>query len=705
VSATRSLVAGGVAILLAFLALVGGVALITAEQAQQQSASNPSGQTGTLDATALPAAAQQWIPFIEAAGSVCPQITAPLVAAQIEAESGWNPNAVSPTGAEGLAQFEPGTWATWGAGSPLDPGASIAAEGKFMCALAGQMSSLAQQSGISVVDLALAAYNAGSAPVLACGCIPNNGQTSQYVQRIDALEASFTIVLASAGGDSGPAGLGTPLPCPDGAVQVTPSNVPPIRPGINYCFGAGTYAGASFRPANGDGFFGGGHATLQGDGQGHAFYADSASNVTIDGFAVLGYSDGGCGTSGACYAIQIQHGDRVTVSDNVIGPSSSGAIGFGNGSQPGSYPAAYLAGVSNSTISHNLITHVGYSGTLVAGGSNDTVSYNEVTRTDQFNVDIEADVAAIGKFAVDANTRVVGNYVHDNNDTAIWFDVFNVSTTIEGNTVTNNRVGIFYELSCAPAWIEGNTITNNGWADASAGSRAWGSGVRVSASGNNTRAPCSTFNPGTMPGPQQIVVEQNTFTGNWDDVVLFSGHGPGIPSNSVVVTANTISQTGGPGIIDTSGGNSIVGNNLNGATPTPILASSSAASAFGLAVVAAAAAELGKPYLWGGAGPAAFDCSGLVMVAVEAASHGAIVLPHSSEIQATLGQAVSLADLEPGDVIAFALSGGSNFDHIGLYAGGGYMIDAPHTDGFVRLDKIDPNSYWQSVPWAIRRFG
>ena len=146
------------------------------------------------------------------------------------------------------------------------------------------------------------------------------------------------------------------------------------------------------------------------------------------------------------------------------------------------------------------------------------------------------------------------------------------------------------------------------------------------------------------------------------------------------------------------------------------LAASSATS-FGQAVVAAATAELGVPYSWGGgdaAGPSlgigsgaettGFDCSGLVLYAVAQASGGGIELPHSSELQATMGTAVSAADIQPGDVIAFALgTDPSDFDHIGIYIGNNEMIDAPDTGAVVRVDTLD--SYWQSVPSVIRSFG
>jgi Transglycosylase SLT domain len=77
-----------------------------------------------------------------------------VVAAQIQTESSWNPGAESPTGAQGIAQFEPGTWAMYGSGSPLDPTAAMAAYAKFMSVLLRQFN--------GNVRNALAAYNAGA---------------------------------------------------------------------------------------------------------------------------------------------------------------------------------------------------------------------------------------------------------------------------------------------------------------------------------------------------------------------------------------------------------------------------------------------------------------------------------------------------------------------------------------------------------------
>jgi cell wall-associated NlpC family hydrolase len=150
---------------------------------------------------------------------------------------------------------------------------------------------------------------------------------------------------------------------------------------------------------------------------------------------------------------------------------------------------------------------------------------------------------------------------------------------------------------------------------------------------------------------------------------------------------------------------------------TASLSSGSPSSPFGQMVVAAATGEFGVPYSWGGgsaSGPTigiasgsntiGFDCSGLVLFAVAQASSGQIVLPHSSELQATMGTPVAPADIQPGDVIAFALGANpTDFDHIGIYIGNDEMIDAPDTGAVVRVDTL--NSYWQGVPSVIRSFG
>src|SRR3954452_13358917 len=122
-------------------------------------------------------------------------VSAALLAAQISAESGFTPFATSGAGAQGIAQFMPGTAAAMGLDDPFDAPAAIDAQAHLMRDLLRQFGS---------VPLALAAYNAGPAPMQACGCVPDNGETPGYVARILGL-------LGGAGDASGLAGLSVRL--------------------------------------------------------------------------------------------------------------------------------------------------------------------------------------------------------------------------------------------------------------------------------------------------------------------------------------------------------------------------------------------------------------------------------------------------------------------------------------------------------------
>ena len=101
------------------------------------------------------------------------------------------------------------------------------------------------------------------------------------------------------------------------------------------------------------------------------------------------------------------------------------------------------------------------------------------------------------------------------------------------------------------------------------------------------------------------------------------------------------------------------------------------------------------PYRWGGATPAGFDCSGLV---VWVYGQLGIALPHFTGALYQLGVPVPRDQLAPGDLVFF-----DALDHVGIYIGAGQFIHAPHTGDVVRVSTMSSGSYAASYVGARRR--
>ena len=100
-------------------------------------------------------------------------------------------------------------------------------------------------------------------------------------------------------------------------------------------------------------------------------------------------------------------------------------------------------------------------------------------------------------------------------------------------------------------------------------------------------------------------------------------------------------------------------------------------------VVGIAMQYLGVPYVWGGASPSGFDCSGFVMYVY---AQVGVSLPHNAAMQYGYGSPVSRANLQPGDLVFF-----NGLGHNGIYIGGNQFIHSPHTGDVV---KISPLTGW-----------
>ena len=163
---------------------------------------------GALRPGAVPAQSEA---LVRRAAQTCPGITAPLLAAQLEAESGWNPDAVSPAGAQGLAQFMPGTWTGEGLDGdgdgirdPFNPADAIASQAAFMCKLLAAVEADASLTG-DPIELALASYNAGLGAVQRFNGVPPFAETRSYIARIRSLMTGYADPAGSAPG-AGPPG-------------------------------------------------------------------------------------------------------------------------------------------------------------------------------------------------------------------------------------------------------------------------------------------------------------------------------------------------------------------------------------------------------------------------------------------------------------------------------------------------------------------
>ncbi|MGW2089095.1 C40 family peptidase [Streptomyces sp. NPDC001880] len=128
--------------------------------------------------------------LVEAAGKTCSEVSPNLLAALLTQESGFNPKAESPVGAQGIAQFMPSTWESTGIDGNSDgkrdvwdPEDAIPSAGKHLCAIAKEVKGVPGNKQ----DNMLAAYNAGSGAVIKAGGVPDNGETPNYVQSINAL--------------------------------------------------------------------------------------------------------------------------------------------------------------------------------------------------------------------------------------------------------------------------------------------------------------------------------------------------------------------------------------------------------------------------------------------------------------------------------------------------------------------------------------
>ncbi len=114
-----------------------------------------------------------------------------------------------------------------------------------------------------------------------------------------------------------------------------------------------------------------------------------------------------------------------------------------------------------------------------------------------------------------------------------------------------------------------------------------------------------------------------------------------------------------------------------------------------------AEAQVGKPYVFAASGPGAFDCSGLTMAAY---ARMGVSLPHSAERQANYGYAVSMDQLQPGDMLFYTTDGTGEISHVGIYVGNGQMVHASSPGVGVIYSDIYSDYYMTNFITARRIF-
>lgn len=197
--------------------------------------------SGSLNVAAIPEHARSYAPYIEAAGSMCPEITPALIAGQIQSESSWDRYAKSPKGALGLSQFMPKTFAglgrdedglSGGIADPFDPQDAIMAQGRYDCnsiELIRQMQAGTYRGGcgldtgerrpppakgefpqdVDIIPFVIAGYNAGLGAVCYYRGVPDFPETQSYVPAVLAAAAKYLIPDATAKpGDGGVGSVG-----------------------------------------------------------------------------------------------------------------------------------------------------------------------------------------------------------------------------------------------------------------------------------------------------------------------------------------------------------------------------------------------------------------------------------------------------------------------------------------------------------------
>lgn len=147
------------------------------------------------------------------------------------------------------------------------------------------------------------------------------------------------------------------------------------------------------------------------------------------------------------------------------------------------------------------------------------------------------------------------------------------------------------------------------------------------------------------------------------------------------------------------------GTGLNGSGDKPAITvkpeTGSTGSELGRKLVSGAEQFLGVPYVYGGASPSGFDCSGLVYYLLKNEGYSPY---RTASDQYKMGTYVAKEDLQPGDLVFFQNTAGYGISHVGIYVGGGKFIHSPHTGAVVSYADLN-STYYINHYYGARRVG
>lgn len=148
-----------------------------------------------------------------------------------------------------------------------------------------------------------------------------------------------------------------------------------------------------------------------------------------------------------------------------------------------------------------------------------------------------------------------------------------------------------------------------------------------------------------------------------------------------------------------NGSSSSSGSASNDSSESDSDDSGSTGSATGAQIVAEAQKYLGTPYVYGGASPSGFDCSGFVYYVLKQLGYSPYRTPAD---QYTQGTYVAKSDLQPGDIVFFANTYASGLSHVGIYTGNGQFIHSPNSRSTVSYSDLT-TGYWANHYYGARR--